>query len=86
MAGEALAGYSQDERKLVTVLLADVVGGEHLERTRAWLDRVREVASAEVEAAGGVIGPSIGGGILATFGAPNTCKHSGTTIWGCMSS
>ena len=31
---------------------------------------MREVASAEVEAAGGVIGSSTGGGIVATFGAP----------------
>ena len=66
----AAARYSHDERKLVTVLLADVVAAEDLERTRSWLDHVREVASAEVEAAGGVIGSSTGGGILATFGAP----------------
>jgi DNA-binding SARP family transcriptional activator len=67
---EAPAGYSHDERKLVTVLLVDVVGTQDLERTRAWLDTLREVASGEVQAAGGVIGPSTGGGILATFGAP----------------
>jgi DNA-binding SARP family transcriptional activator len=68
--GESPAGYAHDERKLVTVLLADVVAAEDLERTRAWLDRVREVARTEVATAGGVIGSSTGGGILATFGAP----------------
>lgn len=66
----AAARYAHDERKLVTVLLADVVAAEDLERTRSWLDHVREVASAEVDAAGGMIGSSIGGGIVATFGAP----------------
>src|SRR2546423_15105138 len=67
---ESPARYSHDERKLVTVLLADVVAAEDLERTRAWLDRVREVARAEVEAAGGGGGPSTGGGVPAPVRAP----------------
>jgi DNA-binding SARP family transcriptional activator len=69
-AAESTLRDERDERKLVTVLLADVVAAEDIERTRAWLDRVREVASAEVEAAGGVLGSSAGGAIVATFGAP----------------
>jgi len=69
-AGEPTPVGEREERKLVTVLLADVVSAEDLERTRAWLDRVRQVASAEVEAAGGVLGSSAGGWIVATFGAP----------------
>lgn len=68
-AGEPTPVGEREERKLVTVLLADVVSAEDLERTRAWLDRLRQVASAEVEAAGGVLGSSAGGWIVATFGA-----------------
>ena len=69
-AGEPTPAGEPEERKLVTLLLADVVSAEDLERTRTWLDRVREVASAEVEAAGGVLGSSAGSVIVATFGAP----------------
>jgi DNA-binding SARP family transcriptional activator len=69
-AAEPAPVGEREERKLVTVLVADVVAADDVERTRAWLDRVREVASVEVGAAGGVLGSSAGGGIVATFGAP----------------
>lgn len=69
-AAEPTSDGAREERKLVTVMVADVAASGDLERTRAWLDRVREVADAEVETAGGVLGSSPGGGIVATFGAP----------------
>ncbi|MGZ6564921.1 MAG: BTAD domain-containing putative transcriptional regulator [Solirubrobacteraceae bacterium] len=68
-AAEPSAEGPREERKLVTVLLADVAAAEDPERTRAWLERVREVAITEVEAAGGVLGLGAGGEIVATFGA-----------------
>jgi DNA-binding SARP family transcriptional activator len=68
--GDPTGGRAREERKLATVLLADVVADDDLERTRAWLRRLRELAEVEVEAAGGTIDTLSGGGILATFGAP----------------
>src|SRR2546423_3771593 len=57
---ESPAGYSHDERKLVTVLLADVVAAENLQRTRAWLDRGRQAAPPDVEAAAEAVGSTPG--------------------------
>jgi class 3 adenylate cyclase len=65
-----------DERKLATVLFADLVGSTELggsqdpERTRALLDRFYDAMTAEVKAAGGTIEKFAGDAVMAAFGAP----------------
>jgi class 3 adenylate cyclase/tetratricopeptide (TPR) repeat protein len=65
-----------DERKLATVLFADLVGSTELagsqdpERTRATLDRFYEAMSAEIEQAGGTVEKFAGDAVMAAFGAP----------------
>lgn len=61
---------SVDERKVVTVLLADVVPDADPERTEAWLEEVRTVAAAEAPAGGGLLDIGTVGGVLVTFGLP----------------
>jgi DNA-binding SARP family transcriptional activator len=58
------------ERKVVTVLLADVVPDADPECTEGWLERLRTVAASEVEARGGALEAATGGGVLVTFGVP----------------
>src|SRR5437867_13080523 len=64
------------ERKLVTVLFADLVGStaaasdEDPERVRLLLDRFYEAMAAEIEAAGGTIEKFAGDAVMAAFGAP----------------
>ena len=61
------------ERKLVTVLFADVGMANELdedpERTEAFLAEVHREAQAEIEAAGGTVERGIAGALIATFGA-----------------
>src|SRR5437764_2198854 len=65
-----------DERKLATVLFADLVGSTELgaaqdpERTRALLDRFYDAMTVEIEAAGGTIEKFAGDAVMAAFGAP----------------
>jgi class 3 adenylate cyclase len=64
-----------EERKLATVLFADLVGSTDLgeqdpERTRALLDRFYDAMAAEIEAAGGTVEKFIGDAVVAVFGAP----------------
>ncbi|MBA2568741.1 MAG: AAA family ATPase [Actinobacteria bacterium] len=64
-----------EERKLATVLFADLVGSTELgeqdpERTRALLNRFYDAMSAEIEAAGGTVEKFIGDAVMAAFGAP----------------
>jgi class 3 adenylate cyclase len=65
-----------EERKLATVLFADLVGSTALaaaedpERTRATLDRFYEAMSAEIELAGGTVEKFAGDAVMAAFGAP----------------
>jgi class 3 adenylate cyclase len=65
-----------EERKLATVLFADLVGstelagGQDPERVRALLDRFYDAMAAEVERAGGTVEKFAGDAVMAAFGAP----------------
>jgi class 3 adenylate cyclase len=65
-----------EERKLATVLFADLVGstelagGEDPERVRALLDRFYDAMADEVERAGGTVEKFVGDAVMAAFGAP----------------
>src|SRR4029453_10912898 len=65
-----------EERKLVTVLFADLVGSTELggaqdpERTRAMLDRFYDAMAAEIDRAGGTVEKFVGDAVMAAFGAP----------------
>jgi class 3 adenylate cyclase/tetratricopeptide (TPR) repeat protein len=65
-----------EERKLATVLFADLVGSTELgasqdpERTRVMLDRFYDAMAAEVENAGGTVEKFAGDAVMAAFGAP----------------
>ncbi|MEX2212430.1 MAG: adenylate/guanylate cyclase domain-containing protein [Gaiellaceae bacterium] len=64
------------ERKLATVLFADLVGSTELggaqdpERTRAMLDRFYDAMAAEISRAGGTVEKFVGDAVMAVFGAP----------------
>ena len=64
------------ERKLVTIVFADLVGSTALadeqdpERTRALLDRFYDEMAAEIGAAGGTVEKFAGDAVMAAFGAP----------------
>src|SRR5688500_11712314 len=65
-----------EERKLATVLFADLVGSTELgasqdpERTRVLLDRFYGAMAAEVEGAGGTVEKFAGDAVMAAFGVP----------------
>src|ERR671934_33067 len=65
-----------DERKLATILFADLAGSTALadeqdpERVRVRLDRFYEAMAAEIEAAGGTVEKFAGDAVMAAFGAP----------------
>jgi class 3 adenylate cyclase len=65
-----------DERKVATVLFADLVGSTVLgseqdpERTRALLDRFYDAMAEEIELAGGTVEKFVGDAVMAAFGAP----------------
>jgi class 3 adenylate cyclase len=69
-------GVPAEERKLATVLFADLVGstelagGQDPERIRALLDRFYDAMAAEVEWAGGTVEKFVGDAVMAAFGAP----------------
>jgi class 3 adenylate cyclase len=66
----------REERKLATVLFADLVGSTALadsqdaERTRAVLNRFYDAMSEEIADAGGTVEKFIGDAVMAAFGAP----------------
>jgi class 3 adenylate cyclase len=65
-----------EERKLATVLFADLVGSTDLadlqdaERTRALLNRFYDAMAEQIVAAGGTLEKFIGDAVMAAFGAP----------------
>jgi class 3 adenylate cyclase/tetratricopeptide (TPR) repeat protein len=65
-----------DERKIATVLFADLVGSTAMggaqdpERIRAVLERFYEAMTAEIVAAGGEVEKFAGDAVMAAFGAP----------------
>ena len=65
-----------EERKVATVLFADLVGSTVLgseqdpERTRALLDRFYDAMAEEIEQAGGTVEKFVGDAVMAAFGAP----------------
>jgi class 3 adenylate cyclase len=70
------APAAAEERKLATVLFADLVGSTALggsqdpERTRAMLDRFYDAMAAEIERVGGTVEKFVGDAVMAAFGAP----------------
>src|SRR6059058_2533418 len=72
-----------DERKLATVLFADLVGSTALardqdpERTRARLERFYDAMAAEIEQAGGTVEKFVGDAVMAAFGAPTALEDHG---------
>ena len=68
------------ERKLATVLFADLVGStaaadeQDPERTRARLERFYDAMTEEIEAAGGTIEKFAGDAVMAAFGAPEALE------------
>lgn len=69
-----------DERKLATVLFADLAGSTALadeqdpERTRARLERFYDAMAAEIDAAGGTVEKFAGDAVMAAFGAPEALE------------
>jgi class 3 adenylate cyclase len=69
----------KSERKLATVIFADLVGSTQLggsqdpERTRALLDRFYDAMAAEIGTAGGTVEKFAGDAVMAVFGAPTEC-------------
>jgi len=65
-----------EERKLATVLFADLVGSTQLagsqdpERTRVLLDRFYDAMASEIERTGGTVEKFVGDAVMAAFGAP----------------
>jgi class 3 adenylate cyclase len=67
---------ASEERKVATVLFADLVGSTSLgasqdpERTRAMLDRFYDAMASEISRAGGTVEKFVGDAVMAVFGAP----------------
>jgi class 3 adenylate cyclase len=69
-----------EERKLATVLFADLVGStaradsEDPERMRVLLERFYDAMAEEIERAGGTVEKFAGDAVMAVFGAPNALE------------
>src|SRR5438093_10431308 len=74
--GAALADRAIEERKLVTVLFADITGSTTLgerfdpERWRVLLQRFFSVMTSTIEAWGGTVQKFMGDSVMATLGVP----------------
>src|SRR2546430_4883325 len=74
--GAALGAGASEERKLVTILFADITGSTTLgerfdpERWRVLLQRFFSVMTSTIEAWGGTIQKFMGDSVMATFGVP----------------
>jgi class 3 adenylate cyclase len=74
------AARPTEERKLATVVFADLVGSTSLagsedpERTRVLLDRFYDAMAEEIERAGGTIEKFAGDAVMAAFGAPSALE------------
>src|SRR5205809_6097194 len=75
--GHSLSASDEtEERKLATVVFADLVGSTALagsedpERTRALLERFYDAMAEEIERVGGTIEKFAGDAVMAAFGAP----------------
>jgi len=75
-----VAGKRTEERKLATLLFADLVGSTAIaasqdpERTRALLERFYSAMAEEIEQAGGTIEKFAGDAVVAVFGAPSALE------------
>src|SRR5688572_30465418 len=73
---EAAPAVAAEERKLATVLFADLVGSTALadsqdpERVRATLERFYDAMTDEIERTGGTVERFAGDSVMAAFGAP----------------
>jgi class 3 adenylate cyclase/tetratricopeptide (TPR) repeat protein len=81
----------QSERKLATVVFADLVGSTALggsqdpERTRAMLERFYDAMAAEIETAGGTVEKFAGDAVMAVFGAPASLEdHAERALHGAL--
>jgi class 3 adenylate cyclase len=84
-------GLGQGERKLATVVFADLVGSTELggsldpERTRDMLERFYDAMAAEVELAGGTVEKFAGDAVMAVFGAPASLEdHAERALHGAL--
>lgn len=74
------SGVLTEERKLATVLFADLVGStaqahaEDPERVRARLDRFYDAMAEEIERTGGTVEKFAGDSVMAAFGAPSALE------------
>jgi class 3 adenylate cyclase/tetratricopeptide (TPR) repeat protein len=79
-AVDAAPAAAAEERKLATVLFADLVGStaaadrEDPERVRATLDRFYDAMAEEIERTGGTVEHFAGDSVMAAFGAPTALE------------
>ena len=78
--GAPVAAEPAEERKLATVLFADLVGSTALagsqdpERTRVLLERFYDAMAEEIDRAGGTVEKFAGDAVMAAFGAPRALE------------
>ena len=87
-AAPVAAPRQVEERKLATILFADLAGSTELaasrdpERTRAMLDGFYEAMANEIAAAGGTVAKFVGDAVMSVFGAPAACEdHAERLGW-----